>query len=443
MISRSHFALFLVFSLCFAPIQAQPLPDRRPFLGRVTNEDGIGIEGATVALRRQDDSGSYAFWGEVAVTGKMGQFSFPDAEEGRYYLTVEAPGHAQLQNQTLNWFENSPVPPLLLQRLATAVFRVMQSDKPLANATVWARLKGDGDAGQQVISLRTNAEGKATLPNLVPARYSIHLMVPEKGFSIQNGVKISFNKTPIIKDFPLETGGALQIRALEQPSNSSENARPRGIGGATLALVPASPAEASRLMGDLADPGENMALLAVQNQRALLSTRDGDGTVELHDLAPGRYTARIQVPGQNAPPQPVEIVAGQTANLNFSLPTRPNPVAPLIIALRDTTGAPAPANREWLIRLLPVAKNGGLRPDDDDDDGPAPFFPGGNGGRRALSDENGQISLYPLKPNNFRVLVAARPENSAKTPDFTALDVTPDSWKTVPTLTLPAASFNP
>jgi len=134
---------FHVLGLCLClltnalAVSAQPLPERRPLTGRVTQPDGKPISGAVVTLSRELDQGGFGFWGGQTVTDANGSFSFPEADEDSYRIAVEAPGFdGQDQKQ---FVLDSALAPLaiVLQRLSDVRLRFLKADgTPLASSQV-------------------------------------------------------------------------------------------------------------------------------------------------------------------------------------------------------------------------------------------------------------------------------------------------------------------
>lgn len=422
--------------LCAARIAtAQPLPDRAPLSGVALDEAGKPLAGALISLRRQEANGPYTFWGATTASDARGAWRFPQSEAGRYYLSAEAPGFAPLPNQSFHWKAGDASLRLRFDRLLALQLKLFAPDgKALANAPAWIRLRGDGTVGQLTRRLNTDGEGVASLDGLLPATYALFLAAPG-GFAIQNGLSLRAGKT---LELTLQRGGALA-------ANVTQNGASRGVGGAILSLTPENPAEAARALGNSADGNENVALLASGGDSLSLLSRDGDGQIEIQNLPPGRYLARL-LSSQYAAPEPrgFTVVAGQTTNLDLELaplsPANSSPFAALTLNLRskksDGTETPAPP-REWSLRVLPIDANGALAPDTSPD---TLWVPGGNVARRARSDERGQITLFPLRAGRYRVFVAPRtsPAQGAE-PEAASLDVSVPAAGAAATLVVPAA----
>lgn len=393
-----------------AKIWAQPLADRAPISGNVVDETGRAVSSAVLTLRRQEDDGPSAFWGGEARADASGQFRVPNAQEGRYYVSVEAPGYAPLANFALNWRAGSSPLQLSLLRLTRAVIQVLRADgTPLLNSPVWIRLRMpelDSNAKFNLVRATTNAQGEAVVPDVVPATYNL-VVVSGEGIALQRDVPIKWQEMGARLAVPLKAGAALLIKA--------SDAKGHTLGGATLVLSPRSPEESGRLGGQGAGLGENWAFNAAANSPGAIVTRDGDGTLELRHLPVGRFTARLSLPGYGTLSREIETEEGQSADWKAEFPT--HRAATLVLDVRGADGKPA-ANSLIALRLLPLSADGTFAPasplesaDDIEANGPPglPFFVSGPGGRGGRTDENGQLKLFPLKAGRYRVF-ASRPK---------------------------------
>lgn len=388
------FRRFLGFSLLVAwpsLALAQPLADRVPLLGRAIDSSGQPLAGVLISVRRQEESGAHAFWGASAATGARGEFRFPGAEAGRYYISAESPGFAPISNRSLTWTADAAPLDLKLQRLVRLRLSVTRPDgSPAANAPFWVRLRGNGDAAQVTSRLRSDGAGQVEVASLAPATYSVFLTAPD-GYARASEVNLRADAT---QKLALQPGGSLRATVRESGTDS------RFVGGAILSLLPASTGT-PRAPGPA--PIEDAAFLAASGQRLDLFSRDGDGQIALDGVPPGRYTARLSVPGAaSPPPQSVEIVAGASCALSWLVARAPG--APLTLQLNEPDGQIA-APGEATLRLLPINDDGTLRSAELSDD--APFVPGDNG-RRAVIEASGKITVFPLAPGRYRVFVARR-----------------------------------
>lgn len=382
--------------------QAQPLPDRLPLEGVVVDEENRPVSEALVSIRRQDDTATAAFWGGEVRAGKNGQFGFPLAEEGRYYLNFEAPGFAPGQNLALDWKAGSPRPRLQLQRLATLVLRFSRPDgSPLANESLFVRLRGEVAANfsQVLLRPRTDNNGLVRLNDLAPATYALWARA-KSGFALRNALVVKGSNAPQPLEISIQQGASVSVAARDASGQS--------LGGAQLSLAPLDAAQAALLAGELAEPGEDYALLAAGNDRAALVTRDGVGTLVLDAIAPGKYRARLSLPGYGAAPsREVELRAGQNSALDWEFPARKGAV--LGLRINDSAGQPL-ANAAISLRVLPIASDGTLRDETEElAPGEAPnldFVTTGAAGRRVVTDSAGRAALYPLKPGRYRLFAS-------------------------------------
>lgn len=434
---RTFFRLLILVLLATPFASAQPLPDRAPLSGLALDSAGKPLPGALITLRRQETTGAFAFWGAVALSDARGAWRFAQAEVGRYYLSAEAPGYAPLSNRIVEWKTGAAPLRLRFERLVTLRLKILAPDgSPVIKAPLWLRLRGQGNAGQVTRRAASDQNGSAEFGELLPSNYALFLAAPG-GFAIQNGLALSSDKT---LDLNLQRGGTLSISAIQ----AGENAR--ALGGAVLNLMPENSVEATRALGSSADWNENVALLAARGDQTALISRDGDGQIEIADLPPGRYSARLRLPGYEAASQIIQIEAGQTTPLQFVLtPGAAANVAALKLDLRfkDAGGnqKSAPA-QEWSLRVLPIDFNGVLAPEAREE---GAFLPGGsNIARRALSDSNGQIALFPLKVGRYRIFVAPRtPPGAENPPEAASLDVDVPVGGATASLILPVSLLPP
>ena len=401
----NRFVVLLLLLLApLRPARAQPLPDRAPLAGAALDAKGLPVAGAFLTLRRKNDNGSFAFWGGTALTDAAGKWSFPDAEEGDYLLNVEAPGFAPIQNREVSGKADALPLQIRLVRLVDLTLQLRAPNGlPLANTSVFARLKpaGEGDPIQRAAV--ADGAGNLVVAGVIPGTYALYLRAPGSYAQIPL-VIVGQDGAPVSLAVPLQKAGALRAILTDD--------RNRALGGATLTLTPN--------IASGGDVGEDFALLSSGGDRNALVTRDGDGTLDLDGLPPGLYTPRFFLPGY-APvsPSSVQIVAGQTAELKVQLPARETPT--LTLDLRTQADKPYTAG-EVTLRILPLANNGALG---GDDGAGLPFFPGGPGGRRAVPDQNGRVTLFPVKIGRYRIFTQPRVQSpDQNVPDAAPVDVT-------------------
>ncbi len=384
-----------------APAWAQPLPERRPITGRITRGDGSGVGRATVTIQRENDIGSFAFWGSQTATDASGFFSFPEAEDGSYFISVEAEGYAPLQNKPLRVDENSAVFNARLERLATLALRLLGSDgAPLKDARVVVWLSRP-EAGIPPLRRKTNALGVLEVAGQMPGSYALEVAAPGAGFASLRDVEVKYAEPPVPLDVRLQSGGGLKITAHDA------NEPAKYLGGATLSLsATLEPTEADRQAGRLSTRSlaNLQSLYAYSPDGSAAVTREGDGTLELRDLPPGHYRAKLVLPAY-APSETreVEVKAGQDATADFGLAAQVRSSS-LKVRVLDQDNAPL-ANRDWTLQLRSLGPLLGTG---------APTAPGNEvvmdmGGfgvlaRRARSDDKGEFTLFPIRSGRWHVL---------------------------------------
>ena len=415
---KPYRALAFVPLLAFArPLLAQPLPDRAPLTGVVSDVRGGPVAGALLSIRRSDPNLSVAFWGATAESDAAGNFSFSDAEEGDYALSVQAPGYALLPYREVKWRAGQPPVKITLDRLLDFTINVRAPDGlPVADAPVFLRLRPANVNGQQFINARADDTGAVAVTGIKPDKYAMYLRAPQ-GYALAFDFNVVEPETPA-RTVTLQSGGALNLAVSDDLG--------RALGGASLSLAPATIEESRRLSGFDIGPGDDFALLAASNVFNAVVTRDGDGALTLDGLPPGVYLPRVSLPGYRFDDlDPVTIVAGQTTVLQVKAPTRR--ARTLNLQLRTPDDKPYTAG-EVSLRILPIAANGQLggdpppNPDDADD---LPFFPSGPGGRRVLPDANGVAAIFPVKAGRYRIFASPQSKTPGQPPpEATPVDVT-------------------
>ena len=259
---------------------------------------------------------------------------------------------------------------------------------PLANSSVWARLRTPDFGEQRTFNARTNDKGELPIQGVKPGVYALYLRAPDS-FAMLDDLAVIEQQMPV-RPVPLQKGGALKITVVDSLGQT--------LGGASLSLLPATIEESRRLLGANSGPDEDFALLAAANNRSSLASRDGDGTIELDGVPPGVYAPQLSLPGYDFQLQPMTIAADKAVELRAEAPSRRARTLNLRLVTPD--GKPYAAG-EVSLRILPIAANGQLggdpppNPDDADD---LPFFPSGVGGRRVLPDAQAAFRCIRSKP---------------------------------------------
>jgi hypothetical protein len=396
------------------PAQAQPLPEKRVISGRITGADGKGVAKATVTIQRENDIGSFAFWGAQTATDANGNFSFPEAEDGSYFISVEAESYAPSQNRPLRVDDNSSVYNARIERLANLNMRLLKADgTPLSKARVTLRLgRADAPGGVNLLRRQTDAQGTLQIPNQVPGAYSLDVVAAGEGYATLRDLTVRAEATQPT-EIKLQRGGSLKVTARDA------NEATKYLGGATLSLSAAldsSPDErrTGRLSGRIVPNLQSLYTYSADGSSAV--TRDGDGVLELGDLPPGRYRAKLVLPSY-APSETreVEITTGQSSAAEFALVPQSR-ASSLKVKMLDKDGKPLP-NRDWTLQLRSLGNAPGAI-------GEVPGGPGGEIGieagafgvlpRRARTDDKGEITLFPLRAGRWRVAAFSTREDDRR-----------------------------
>lgn len=436
---------FFVCSPALNTAQAQPLPERRPLSGRVVTSNNTPIKGATVTIRQQTDIAPATFWGARVATDANGEFSFPDAEEGAYYITIVSTGFAPLQNKSYIVDATTPSLLITLERLATLPLHVLKPDNTaLAGAMLTVRMQADQLPSLPLLRVTTDANGNTTLPGLLPGNYLIQAVAEGVGVVTLRNVEVRYVVEPKTLDVQLKAGGTLRVVARESQADNE----PRPVGGATITFTTAASLDTEAAKApNLPDDMMLYVMQSMQSMQAVggsaLVTRDGDGVLQVADVAPGTYTVRLFSPlHKPVVAQTVEVKAGETATAEF-LAEATSPPAVLTILVRDIKDKPI-ADTEFFVQLRPGAGGNTFGPGAPP---PAPevpqairnLFGGGNFIRRGRTDKDGTLTLYPVQLGKWRVTLIVPPTPEGN-PGSSAKDVTVTAQGgtvTIP-ITLPA-----
>jgi hypothetical protein len=415
---RLFFVVFCTLALC-PLVEAQPSPARRAFSGRVTTDNGLPVGGAAVTMRRLV-AGSAAFWGTVLYSDARGDFSFSDAEDGEYAVTIEAGGLTRwnsnfILNEKTTSFKAS------LDRLATISLRVLRLDgTPLTNTpvSILARETTHGESTTRRVA--TDAQGVLSFGDATPGVVSLRVVAPGVGYADLNDLKIAPASITATTDTRLQAGATLRISVREAAvaNDAAKAAASRVLGGVTVTILLA-PTDASRF--------QSMGLSGIyDNGNGSLVTRDGEDTTEVSALAPGSYSvsiARTNYSGSTAT-QNVEIKATETATLAFDLKRGDGvSVGSIVLAAQNAKGQ-ALGNRDLFIpmeMLAPTADN---------------II--GYAWRSARTDAAGRVVLYPVDTGRWRL--TPRIAANSNTP---ANQASPAAAPQITTVAALAASTDP
>lgn len=403
---------------------AQPLPDRRALEGRAVRSDGKPVAGAAIAVQRTDfidtEGAVHSYHGSRIVTDERGEFSITQAELGQYYLVADAEGYASA-SQTVTLTESSKPVRITMLRLTPLTLIFYKPDGTrLAGAKVKLYLRGPGCS--VLPSLNTDASGKALLQALAPGSYTLRAVAPGVGAAAMLDLSLrEGDATPL--NVRLQRGGTLQASARESVEGESTHTTGdgRGIGGALLTFARLAEGDDNGA-GAAVKFSDEATLYAALRDRATLIAHEGDGTVVLPDLLPGRYAVRFFAGDYEASaPRIVEIKPGEVTSVTLLLklqrgsppgafPSLPAPPKPVEAALTLTDAQQAPlADMEFWFQFRPAigadATNDPILPP------PAPGMPQelatvlpGGPMRRGTTDAAGVLHVYPLRPGNWRVV---------------------------------------
>lgn len=374
---------------------AQPLPERYPLTGKIVDQFGAPIPSATVTLRRQDHNPHVAYWGGFASTGPDGKFKFPEAEEGKYYLNADLGGYSTLSNSNIIWEVNKAPLSLVMQKLATLRLKLTKPDNsPLASTRIQVRLRGDMEAGVRMQTATTDSEGILTVTGVYPSTYSIFAAANGQGYTYRHQEKIQWVAEPAPVPLQLQGGGELKLVVAEK---AGAEAPLVPVGGASLVLTAMPGIEALDGPGATPNPGENLATVTSGLDRSGIFSSDGEGLIQLKDLPPGKYRARVYLSGRPPAEKEIEISGSSPSQVEITFP--PVSAGRVHFVAVGQDGKPL-ANRAWTVRVMSLSGN------TEEPVPGAPVLPRG-GARRATSNAEGKFTLYPLRPGKYRFWVAA------------------------------------
>lgn len=361
--------------------QAQPSPARRAFAGRVLTDNGLPVGGASVTVRRQG-TGSAAFWGTVLYSDARGDFSFADAEDGEYAVSIDAGGLTPFYT-LYSLGEKTSSLQATLDRFATVSLRVLRSDgTPLASTQVSVLTRESTHGASTARRGTTDAQGVIAFSDVAPGVVSVRVTAPRVGYADLNDLKIAPGSHLPAFDATLRAGATLRIVARESAGEATQGA-PRVLGGVNVTFSLA-PNDASRFAG------ATLATVFDDSGGNSPFTRDGLSATEISSLAPGTYAVSLSRNNYNMPTaQTVEIKATETASLEFEM-KRAGGVSVGVITLEaQNAKKQALANRDLFISMEMLA--------------PSSDTVINYAQRSAHTDDKGRVVLYPLEVGRWRL----------------------------------------
>ncbi|HEX8551096.1 MAG TPA: carboxypeptidase regulatory-like domain-containing protein [Abditibacteriaceae bacterium] len=383
---RSKLGLLGCLFVFAARVEAQPLPERTEYRGQILNSNGLPIGGAAVTLRRQNDAGSMAYWGGLVSTDARGSFEFADAETGSYYISIEADGFAPIQNQAVEIGESNSLSKFELKQLASFRVKIVNSagvpQKTTAFSVAMKPGESRADSYWRLARSKTNAEGIAEFNAMMPGAYEFIGVVPGEGYFEQKKVELAPGKNATVLNFELRTGATMKVAV--------KNAAGKALGGVQIVFgrVGDATPDAPRQF-----PGPEVQ---IYGSRGNFVSRDGDGTLEITDLAPGTYRVSAKNAGASEiAPKDIVLEAGKTVELAFT--TEVPPAESVTVKIVDAKGAPR-ANGDFVLALARGADGGITRGDRDPD-----TLIQARSERRIRTNENGIATLFPVAVGKWQI----------------------------------------
>jgi protocatechuate 3,4-dioxygenase beta subunit len=380
---------------------AQPLPDRMNVVGRVLDVNGAPVGGAAVSLRRRDEIGAAGFWGTVVYSDARGGFFLADAEMGSYYLAVDAPGYVPIMNRAIRIGTDANVygeslSDLRLTPLANLRVHVLGvSGEPLSQqpiAMLFRPLDVEEGIGAQIQRAVTDVNSNALFQNLIPGTYSVLAVIRGNGYVEFNSLRIDSQSKKNVQELRLRRGGTLRVQAV-----SGKNQR--GVGGSGIQFQRTSSPNFPESL-----PGSSLEMQLYTAPLSENFTREGDGVLEMADLAPGGYRVEIEVQGVNRPTAQIATInEGKTTEVTFQ--TDSSASADLQIQVNDRQGRPISDTKVAVtLQQLSSPYSGAIMPKsarEEDSDRPHLV----RQERRGTTDKTGKITLYPLGTGRWTVSV--------------------------------------
>jgi len=254
---------------------------------------------------------------------------------------------------------------------------------------------GSSDTYPRLSRGKTDGNGVANFSGLIPGRFDILGVAAGNGYIEAKNTAIAPGamKEPwVVK---LAPGGTLNI--------SAHDAAGKAVGGATMLFTRIGEGVTD---GPRTTPGPEMQIYLA---RPTFATRDGDGLLTVSDVAPGRYTVTAAYVGAaEVPVQTIEVTSGGTVTADFKM-VPPTGVA-VSVNVTDAKGAVyANSDVNFIMQQTAAPAASAITP--------APTAAvvafSARMDRRAHTDGNGAVVLYPVPPGTYQITARRSGETSA------------------------------
>lgn len=367
--------------------------------GKVVDAQNQAVSGAQIFTQKRDLSpgggrgmvlrGMPQSEKPDAVSGADGTYTVGGLDEGEYSVSVTRDGYARKNVASLEVKgpEESKWPPIVLAA-GMAIGGTVKN--PQGQPVIGAQIFAIGENAGRPIDASTDGDGKFRIGGLAAER-PIMLMISADGYA-----SLQRNATPPVEDLAivLKSTGTVRGRVLDAATQNpvTDFAISRtgagGFGGFQIQIRNGAVGNGDR------------------------SFQSADGTFELTDVPPGKWTIRASASGyRNADVSGVEVGEGETKESVVLSLKKGGSLTGRVLDPQRGTGVPN-ASVAWR-----AAGGGGFG-------GPMMMF-GGGGNNSTATDANGQFTFDGL-PEGKVTITAAHPDylDAAK-------DVTPDQQQSV------------
>ena len=369
--------------------------------GKVVDAQNNPVAGAQVFAQRRDVGGRgnmvfrAAVMGQAdrpdGVSGADGSFVVAGLDEGEYAVSVTRDGFARkvVASLEVKGPEDSKWPPIVLAAGASVAGSVKS---PTGQPVIGAQIFAIGENAGRPIDTATGADGRFRLTGLASER-PIMLSVSADGYA-----GTQRNVTPPVEDVAivLKSTGTVRGKVLDAASQN-----------------PVTDFTISRQAGGGFGGGMQIQIRNGAISNGDRSFQSADGSFELTDVPPGKWTIRAAASGyRNADVSGVEVGEGETKEgVALSL-KKGGSLSGRVLDPQRNTGV-ANASVSWR-----AAGGGGFG-------GPMMVFGGGGGNNTTATDANGQFTFDGLPEGKVTV--------TANHTDYleASRDVTPDQQASV------------